>query len=134
MKQLNEQVEAATRDHRKQQSEILAQKLPQVKDKNFSNELLKFAKDTYGATDEELGQILDHRVFLLLADSYRLHKLLKNKNSGEPVPKKTKARTLRYSSAQAPRAHRAKQQQKAATRARQTGKVDDVAATLLVRR
>lgn len=131
--------------YRKEQAMLLQQKLPQLSDQEKAQPLVKSMVETakeYGFTEEEIGSALDHRYYIMVAD------LAKYKGVRD-APKR-KANTVKNLDGQAnkrPRklrsgatALKAKsrkqrdQQKKATEIARKSGKVKDVAATLITKR
>jgi hypothetical protein len=89
----------------------------------------------YGFTDTELAQVMDHRMYLVLADAAAYRKL---KAKGQAVPQQPNkaAPIMRPGATRAVAAATAaaRSQKAALETARKTGRVDDVAATLLVRK
>lgn len=128
--------------YRKEQAQLLQQKLPDLTDQQKSQPLVQGMVETakhYGFTEEEINSALDHRYYLMVAD------LAKYRGARE-APKR-KANTVKNLDGQQnkrPRKLRSgataikskarkqqNQQKKVTETARKTGKVKDVAATLM---
>lgn len=89
----------------------------------------------YGFTDADIAGILDHRMYLALAD-LAAYRRLKAKGQSTPVKPQKAAPVMRPGATKAVHAATAvaRQQKAALETARRTGRVEDVAATLLVRK
>ncbi len=95
--------------------------------------ILSAAKEIYGFSDVDIAAAADHRIFVMAADAMRYRKMIA-KNHARPVT--NKPRTIRPSGgSNKPRASvEAKRDKAVFKRARETGKTDDIAATLLIRK
>ena len=129
--------------YRVQQAEELVRAIPAFGDHTHAQEILpkmaKFAMDNYGYTADEIQGASDHRMYRMV------HDLMKMQDARDPV--KRKASTVKNLDGQAskrPRMLRSggtsrktaavkqtEQAQRTATNARKTGKVKDVAQTLI---
>lgn len=89
----------------------------------------------YGFTDADIAGILDHRMYLALAD-LAAYRRLKAKGQSTPVKPQKAAPVMRPGATKAVHAATAvaRQQKAALETARRTGRIEDVAATLLVRK
>lgn len=137
-KAFDEQVEA----YRVQQGQLLAKALPQLGDKDKGTALLKDMQDTavniYGYTAEEVAIASDHRMYRLVHDAMMYHKLRKGTGVMKDVKDVSdqKAKTPRKMRAgnnmrKAVATAKATERQQAVKTARKTGKIDDIAKTLL---
>jgi hypothetical protein len=123
---------------RVQTAHKLVEAMPALRDPVKGPELQKLMREganAYGINDAELAGFLDHRVYLALADLGAYHRL-KAKGQSAPV-KPNKATTVMRPGATravASATAYARNQKAALETARRTGKVDDIAATLLVRK
>ena len=95
--------------------------------------ILSAAKDIYGFSDVDIAAATDHRIFVVMADAMRYRKLIA-KSQARPVS--TDPRTIRPSggSNKSRESGAIKMDKAKMKRARETGKADDVAATMLVRK
>jgi hypothetical protein len=116
----------------------LVELMPVLRDPVKGPEMQKMMVDgayAYGFNDAELAQISDERMYLVLADAAAYRKL---KAKGQAVPQQPSktAPIMRPGATRAvATATAAARQQKAALEtARKTGRVDDIAATMLVRK
>lgn len=137
--QLFQQQEAQQQEQlRVQAAQKLVEAMPALRDPAKGPELQKLMREgaaAYGINDAELANFLDHRVYVALADLGAYHRL-KAKGQSAPV-KPTKATTIMRPGATravASATAAARQQKAALETARKTGKVEDIAATLLVRK
>lgn len=120
-----------------EQAQLLAKKMPEMADREKATQT--FAKLTktaskYGYAPEEVGGVVDHRAMLVLNDAMKYHELMEKQ--GVALKKTAPATTLLRPGAKASKAPSSakKLQEALSKRARASGKVDDVAATLLVRK
>jgi hypothetical protein len=132
MQHMHQEADNALAEVRRLEGEKLKSKLPILKDPQkgpkFRDEFVRMLTDDYGFSMEDLNSAVDHRLFVVAADALR-YKMLKSK--GDVKVKKTKARVAPKQSKK-PASNAIRQQvQKAYARARETGSVDDVAATLI---
>jgi hypothetical protein len=137
--QLFQQQEAQQQDQiRVQTAQKLVEVMPALRDPVKGPELQKLMREganAYGINDAELAGFLDHRVYLALADLGAYHRL-KAKGQSAPV-KPNKATTVMRPGATravASATASARQQKAALETARKSGRVEDIAATLLVRK
>lgn len=128
----------AQQEYAASEAKKLLTKLPEFADPVKAQE--KFAKlskagQVYGYTAEEVSAVLDHRAMLVLNDALKYQEMIANQNK---TNKKTAPSTtlLRPGSSKAVQpVNQAKKLKEALVKkARSTGKVDDVAATLLIRK
>lgn len=92
------------------------------------------AGKSYGFAPEEVGGVMDHRQMLVLQDAMKYQELMKKQKAVVAKPAKATTTLLRPSASKTstPSAQIKKAQEKLVAKARATGNVDDVAATLLV--
>lgn len=134
MQHMHQEADKALAEVRRLEGEKLKSKLPILKDPQkgpkFRDEFVRMLTDDYGFSMEDLNSAVDHRLFVVAADALR-YKMLKSKGVKGIEVKKTKARVA-PKQGKKPASNAIRQQiQKAYARARETGSVDDVAATLL---
>lgn len=116
----------------------LVEAMPALRDPVKGPELQKMMYEgarAYGFSDADISGILDHRMYLALAD-LAAYARLKAKGQSAPVKPQKSAPVMRPGATKvvAAATARARQQKAALETARRTGRVDDVAATLLVRK
>lgn len=116
----------------------LVQAMPALRDPVKGPELQKMMYEgarAYGFTDADVSEILDHRMYLALAD-LAAYARLKAKGQSAPVKPQKTATVMRpgATKAVASATAYARNQKAALETARKSGKVDDIAATLLVRK
>lgn len=116
----------------------LVEAMPALRDPVKGPELQKLMVDgarDYGFQDAELAEIVDHRMLIVLADAAAYRKL---KAQGQAKPKVTSRNVpvMRPGAANnvAAATSAARKQKAALETARQTGRLDDVAKTMLVRK
>lgn len=119
------------------QANALVSKLPDMTDPNKAPVLMgkfKSAAKEYGFTDQEFDSVLDHRQLLVLADAAKYRELVARKAAiAKGVTPVAPSKTVKTVAANKPVASTQKKQEAAIiNRARQTGNVDDIAATLIV--
>jgi hypothetical protein len=150
--QRRQQVQSALQTYEQQQAQEMqqlrhqnAQKLvevmPQLNDPVEGpkmRDLILTGAKAYGFTPEEIGMAVDYRLFQMAADAAAYRKL-KEGAKVQPKPTTTaanKTKVIRPGGQQAVTAAKAtaRQQQAAIQRAKQTGRPEDVAATMLVRK
>lgn len=128
----------ARQEYTTNEAKKLIAKLPEFADPVKAQE--KFAKlakagQVYGYSAEEVSAVLDHRAMLVLNDALKYQEMMANQNK---VQKKTAPSTtlLRPGSSKAVQpVNQAKKLKEALVKkAKASGKVDDVAATLLIRK
>jgi len=128
--------------YRNQQAVELSEKLPVLKDPVKGKEALEsinMAAQHYGFTPNEIGLAADHRIFLMAHDAalYRASQEQKSvvnpKEVAEAALEKRPIRRLRSGVTQrkAKAVQKARVSKDAMTKARRTGKVDDILATIL---
>lgn len=133
--EMRKQNEALRQDLITREGQALVQKEPLFKSQKFHHDLVKFAMDQYQISPDMISSAMDHRIFMLAADAFRYHRLTKGRPSKEQIAvkeQKTKARSLGKTAKKNVGTAATRAYQKAVVKARQTGSVDDVAATLAV--
>lgn len=126
---------------RQQNAQKLVEVLPQLNDPVEGpkmRDLILTGAKAYGFTPAEIGMAMDYRLFQMAADAAAYRKL-KEGARVQPKPTTTaanKTRVIRPGGQQAVTAAKAtaRNQQAAMQRAKQTGRPEDVAATMLVRK
>lgn len=121
------------------EAELLAQKLPGISDPKQGPKLKeRFVSVAahYGYTPEEVGTVIDHRALLVLNDAAKWREYQANKKKAvesghDGVRKKIQMKSTKSST---PQRSQKRLADKLRDKARRTGKPDDVAATLLVRK
>lgn len=94
--------------------------------------IANFAIQTYGFTNDDLGNVVDHRLVLLLRDAMRFHDLqTKGKKAKEEVRGKRRQSPTLKPGTQARKSRKSSKRNPARARLAKTGRVDDAAATLL---
>lgn len=121
-----------------QAAEKLVEAMPVLRDPVKGPELQRMMVDAaraYNFADAELADIVDHRMYLVLADA-AAYRQLKAKGQAAPKIQPKTAPVMRPGSSKAVTAATAvaRQQKAALETARKSGRVDDVAATMLVRK
>jgi hypothetical protein len=93
--------------------------------------ILSAAKDYYGFSDVDISAAADHRIFLMAADAMRWRQ---QQGKAKVTPATGKSRTIKpRGGANKPRiAAAVKREEANMNKARKTGKVDDIAATMLM--
>lgn len=123
----------------RQAAQVIEREIPELADPKTANGMFKRMAETamnYGYTADEINNALDPRMFMLVRDAMRYREMSskaaeRNPKDLEPQKQK-KVRRLRSGNTQAKsRVRRADQNYRAAVKkAKETGKPDDVAATL----
>ena len=128
--------------YRQEQALELSEKLPILKDPEKGKvaiEAINMAAQYYGFTPNEIGLAADHRIFLMAHDA-ALYRALKDKKTlttpkeiADAAMKKRPVKRLRSGVTQrkAKAVQKARVSKDAVTKARRTGKVDDILATIL---
>ena len=136
-----QQREERRQEYAKQAGQILVQEIPELGDPEKANPMFQRMAQTakvYGYTDQEIQNALDPRMFMLVRDAMRYRELTDKTKGRDPEVAKQqqqqkKVRRLRSGNTQAKTRARQmdKQQREIRERAKKSGKVQDVAATLL---
>ena len=119
-------------------AQLLVEMLPDLRDpvkgKEVQSLILEGAR-AYGFSDAEIGEAYDARMFKMAADAASYQRMLKNGKVRPQSPSNT-VRTMKPGSPQqlAKATTYAKRQTAALETARKTGRVEDIAATMLVRK
>jgi hypothetical protein len=111
-----------------QERTMVLEKIPEWSDSDLQadeqRKLLEYGK-TLGFSDEELGQIYDHRALIALRDAWRYNKL----TNGEKVQAaKSKIGSAKAGNKETSQRVRSRKQKAMRQKLRTTGKVDDAAA------
>lgn len=128
----------ARQEYANEQARQLVTKLPDladpVKAQATFTKLTK-AASSYGYAAEEVSSVMDHRAMLVLNDAMKYQELMsKQANVTKKIAKPTALMRPNASTANRPVSSAKKLQDALLKKARATGKADDVAATLLVRK
>lgn len=123
---------------RVQAAQKLVEAMPALRDPVKGPELQKLMREganAYGINDAELANFMDHRVYVALADLGAYHRL-KAKGQSAPVKPSKTAPVMRPGATRAVAAATAsaRHQKAALETARKSGRVEDIAATMLVRK
>jgi len=133
--QADEQEKVAIAEMRQSESVKLREALPilndPVKGPKVKSAILSAAKEIYGFSDVDIAAAADHRIFVMAADAMRYRKMIAKTKSS---PVLDVARTIKPSGgSNRPKISSAvKAEKQKMTRARKTGKIDDIAATMIV--
>ena len=111
-----------------QERTMVLEKIPEWSDSDLQadeqRKLLEYGK-TLGFSDEELGQIYDHRALIALRDAWRYNQL----NNGEKVQAaKSKIGSAKAENKETSQRVRSRKQKAMRQKLKTTGKVDDAAA------
>ena len=111
-----------------QERTMVLEKIPEWSDSDLQadeqRKLLEYGK-TLGFSDEELGQIYDHRALIALRDAWRYNKL----TNGEKIQTaKSKIGSAKAGNKETSQRVRSRKQKAMRQKLRTTGKVDDAAA------
>lgn len=94
--------------------------------------IANFAHQTYGFSYEDIGNVVDHRLVLLLRDAMRFHDLqTKGRKAKEEVRGKRRQSPTLKPGTQARKSSKSSKKNPARARLAKTGRIDDAAATLL---
>lgn len=139
--ELEKQRQERLKEYASKSAQVIAKELPELVDPKTSKvafEELREVAHSYGYTDAEIASALDPRMFMLVRDAAKYRKLSSKSKEHRNVTdlKEAQAKKVRKlrsgnTSARTRVAASMKQAQQATERARQTGSVKDVAATLL---
>jgi len=143
VKQQNDALAGDIQKYRAQQGKALVEAVPVLADQEQAPKLLqamsKLAMEKYGYSPEEIQQASDHRMYRMVYDLLQFEQA-RGTQKGKPVQdltdqEKKRPRKLRSGASKAKTETRkqAAQKRKVTETARQTGKVKDVAATLMTR-
>lgn len=129
------------KNYRQEQQRILAEKagLHDQKSAQAFRDDVQFAAQHYGFTPEAVAQVDNHAVFLMARDAVKYIRMTQMKDAARNSPNRGKAptKTRRKLKPGGPTSKKvdavraAKQRQEATNRAKQSGKVDDVADMLV---
>jgi len=127
--------EQARQEILKKESEALLNVIPEWREpevaKKEKGEMRDFLKH-YNFSDEEIGQLLDHRIVMMIRDAQKGQQVVTKTDVAKK--KVIKAPKLQKAGAkQSKQTQRSKVQNDLRAKLRKTGKVDDVAALLLAR-
>lgn len=132
------QQQAQEQQMRVEAAQKLVEAMPVLRDPVKGQEIQQMLVEgarSYGFQDAELAQVMDHRMFLVLADAAAYRKL---KAKGQAVPQQPSktAPIMRPGATRAVAAAtaQARKQKAALETARKSGSVEDIAATMLVRK
>lgn len=119
-----------------QQAQALRQKLPALADPKKADQFKRAVAEiaiAHGFTPEEISSARDHRIFTLAAEAAAYRDLKKRLGSKQAKPVKMRPMPSRGDNRQKGETQRgAAKARKVMAKARETGSVDDVAATLLL--
>lgn len=122
----------ATERHVLAEAEALKAKIPELTDQTKARAFMEGIREVithYGFSEDELRNVVDHRVYLALRDAARYRQLVSKRTGQSSAPAATT--TLRAGSATPPSNSQRQKQEADLNRARKTGHPDDVALTLI---
>lgn len=128
----------AWQDYARREATTLLHKIPDFavpeKAKTVMRQLNE-AASSYGFSPEELGQVVDHRLILVLADAAKYHQA-QSKQKAAAIGEKIVPKTLLKPSAKrgTPQSTRKKELAVTYARAKASGKPEDIAKLLLIKR
>jgi hypothetical protein len=118
------------------EAEALQTKMPEVRDPDKAKALMEkltSTATTYGYTKQELESVMDHRALLVLRDAARYRDLVaKRETLMKKVEPTVPVKTMRTVATQPANVASQRKDKAILNRARETGKPEDVALTLLV--
>jgi hypothetical protein len=118
------------------EAEALQEKMPEVRDPDKAKALMEKLTTTatsYGYTKQELENVMDHRALLVLRDAARYRDLVaKRETLMKKVEPTVPTKTLRTVASQPANVASQRKDKAILNRARETGRPEDVALTLLV--
>jgi hypothetical protein len=118
------------------EAEALQEKMPEVRDPDKAKALMEkltSTATTYGYTKQELESVMDHRALLVLRDAARYRDLVaKRETLMKKVEPTVPVKTLRTVASQPANVASQRKDKAILNRARETGRPEDVALTLLV--
>ena len=140
LSQYEQQQQQDMQQLRQQNAQKLVEVMPQLNDPVEGpklRDLILTGAQEYGFSPAEIGQAVDYRLFQMAADAAAYRKLKAGaKMQQQPTNAANKTKVIRPGGQKAVTAAKvgARQQQAAIQRAKQTGRPEDVAATMLVRK
>lgn len=129
-KEFQEQVEQLRQQEQQKLLEQAPEFDPEQGGKELHESLLATARDHYGFTDEEMGQIFDHRALLLLRDAHRYHEMQSKVQKGKQKSAKV-TKHLKPGAKPAPGARKAKVKQELRSKMQSSGSMDDAMKFLM---
>jgi hypothetical protein len=122
--------ERVTRNHLEAEKAKLQEALPEMADPEKGAEvkraLSQYAKSTYGFTDQDLAQVVDHRVMLILRKAQKFDEL----NAGREKVKAKTEKVLKPGARKPAGARKKTKERRASERLARSGSVYDAAASI----
>jgi len=119
-------------DTLKREGDLLVEVIPEWQDKDTAAtekaELMQYAQETYGWTEEDLASVYDHRLILMLRKAQQFDALSEGAERLEP--KKKTAKVLKPGGRKK-KTGKTKAQRKRAEKLARSGSVDDAAALIM---
>lgn len=128
--EFNERVEQKRQEEQQKLLERAPEFDPEQGGKELHESLLATARDQYGFTDEEMGQIFDHRALLLLRDAHRYHEMQSKVQKGKKKSEKV-TKHLKPGAKPAPGARKTKAKQELRSKMQSSGSMDDAMKFLM---
>lgn len=131
--QRNHQAQQAFHAHCLQEAESLMKAMPELKDPakraKWSAELERTAAH-YGFENSDIGNVKDHRLFVLITDAMRYRRIVENRAQSAEKTKGKPPATIEPGRRQSTQANAARDREQLRARVRQTGSVEDAARAL----
>lgn len=131
-KQQEQQQQQQLQAFTQQQTQLLAEKLPDIADPQKGEVIKKGLMEVgehYGWTPQELESVRDHRYILALYDAMRFRKLLQKR--GKATSKKQSIAPVKAGAKKTPNVGKAKARKQKQDRLRKTGSIDDAVDLIL---
>lgn len=111
--------------------EFIPEMVDPVKRTEVKSNLSLKARETYGFTEDEMTNVLDHRYFRVLNDALKFHELNSKIKTGEKKVQKTPGKTVKSGQPQTKQGKRSAASKKSLDRVKQTGSTEDAVRYLL---
>ena len=131
-KQQEQQQQQQLQAFTQQQTQLLAEKLPDIADPQKGEVIKKGLMEVgehYGFTSQELESVRDHRYILAMYDAMRFRKLLQKR--GKATSKKQSIAPVKAGAKKTPNVGKAKARKQKQDRLRKTGSIDDAVDLIL---
>ena len=131
-KQQEQQQQQQLQAFTQQQTQLLAEKLPDIADPQKGEVIKKGLMEVgehYGFSQQELESVRDHRYILAMYDAMRFRKLLQKR--GKATSKKQSIAPVKAGAKKTPNVGKAKARKQRQDRLRKTGSIDDAVDLIL---
>ena len=131
-KQQEQQQQQQLQAFTQQQTQLLAEKLPDIADPQKGEVIKKGLMEVgehYGFSQQELESVRDHRYILAMYDAMRFRKLLQKR--GKATSKKQSIAPVKAGAKKTPNVGKAKARKQKQDRLRKTGSIDDAVDLIL---